>query len=290
MATCLEYSDYPIIQSDKLSIFICNYLIDEWNLRFYIVNHWKTMSQGMDNSTILFIGDDHGMENGSTTNEVNCWVPEWLLEDKKNRNITFAFMEIPKFIKLRNAFEDEIILAEPKMVVFIISYSQFLNFRFLLESTGLFSEMRTFQDLHILFKGQILALNEVQKDFFKALANERNIEKDVWISGPVGSGKTMLGLETIKMKIAHYKQKYGLRPIEDRDKIRVLIIVYDVSPNALILRQIEEETKTMQNDCVLKISHCYYLFKTQQLERTITTNFHDTNYVHSIIMQDEVTR
>ena len=52
----------------------------------------------------------------------------------------------------------------------------------------------------------------------------------------------------------------------------------------------EEETKTMQNDCVLKISHCYYSFKTQELERTIATNFHDTNYVHTIIMQDEVTR
>ena len=285
MATCM---DYPIIQSERLTIFTCNDLINEWNVRFYIINHWKSMTQGMDNSTILFISGVHGMENGGLSFGPNediqcCWVPEWLVEDKENRNITLAFIEIPKFV---NALKDEILLAEPKLVIFIVSYSQFLNFRFLLERTGI----RTFQDLHILSKGQILALNEVQKDFFKVLTDERNIEKDVWITGPVGSGKTMLGLETIKMKIAHFKKKYGLRPIEDRNKIRVLIIVYDMSPNALILRQIEEETKTMQNDCVLRISHSYYLFKTKQLEDTIASNFHDTNYVHTIIMQDEVTR
>ena len=42
------------------------------------------------------------------------------------------------------------------------------------------------------------------------MAHEDHVEKDVIVTGPVGSGKTLLGLEAINIKKSHYKKKYGI--------------------------------------------------------------------------------
>ena len=56
--------DHPIVLADKLAVFTCNNEINEVNVRWYFIKNWKTLTLGMDNSTILFIAGIHGKKTG----------------------------------------------------------------------------------------------------------------------------------------------------------------------------------------------------------------------------------
>ena len=63
MATAASI-EHKIVHADKLAVFTCNDEIDERQIRFYVIDNWETLTQGMDNSTILFIAGVHGLETG----------------------------------------------------------------------------------------------------------------------------------------------------------------------------------------------------------------------------------
>ena len=99
--------------------------------------------------------------------------------------------------KETNALDENGIVAEiqsikPQMTFLIICHSQMLDFKFLLERTGIFAEQRLNRDLNILSNGQILTMNNVQKEFLQTMAHQDHVEKDVVVTGPVGSGKRTL--------------------------------------------------------------------------------------------------
>ena len=71
----------------------------------------------------------------------------------------------------------------PQMVIMIICYSQIIELKFLLERTGIFAELRMNRELNILSNGQILTMNEIQKEFIQTLAHEDNVEKNVIVTG-----------------------------------------------------------------------------------------------------------
>ena len=103
--------EHRIVHADKLAVFTCNDEIDERQIRFYVIHNWETLTQGMDNSTILFIAGVHGDETGklgpnediqTMKNQFNRRVlkhceSEWILEEKEKRNIKFEFLAIPDF-------------------------------------------------------------------------------------------------------------------------------------------------------------------------------------------------
>ena len=127
------------------------------------------------------------------------------------------FINIMDFIndKETNTLDEDRIVSEirsinPQMTVMVICYSHFLDLKSLLERAGLFPTMRLNRDLNILSNGQILTMNDVQKEFIDSMTHEDHVEKDVVVTGPVGSGKTLLGLEAINIKKSHYKKKYGI--------------------------------------------------------------------------------
>ena len=148
------------------------------------------------------------------------------------RNIKAEFLGIHEYYKDETTKDineenlvDDIKKINPSMVVMVICYSQILHLRFLLEGAGIFSEVRLNRDLCLQSKGQILTLSETQKKFLQTLSRPENIEKKlVRIEGQVGSGKTLIGIEALKMKIAHYIRKYGWNATESKDKLRVLVI------------------------------------------------------------------
>ena len=148
------------------------------------------------------------------------------------RNIKAKFLGIHEYYKDETTKDineenlvDDIKKINPSMVVMVICYSQILHLRFLLEGAGIFSEVRLNRDLCLQSKGQILTLSETQKKFLQTLSQPENIEKKlVRIEGQVGSGKTLIGIEALKMKIAHYIQKYKWNATESKDKLRVLVI------------------------------------------------------------------
>ena len=125
------------------------------------------------------------MKNQFSTNVLKNCDSEWLLEEKQKRNIKFEFLAIPDFFineETKEIDEDGLVSKirsiNPQITFMVICYSQILELKFLLEGSGLFAEMRINRNLNILSNGQILTMNDVQKEFIQTLARQDNVEKD----------------------------------------------------------------------------------------------------------------
>ena len=172
------------------------------------------------------------------------------------------------------------------MTFLIICHSQMLDFKFLLERTGIFAEQRLNRDLNILSNGQILTMNDVQKEFIQTLAQEDHVEKDVIVTGPVGSGKTLLGLEAINIKKSHYKKKHGISSSDCKNKIRVIIFIGTSTGN--MLKQ-QLEVSESHKDCPVDII-TEYNPSSRDMTRIFQGNGNYKSYSHVLIMLDEIPR
>ena len=110
---------------------------------------------------------------------------DWLLEDKQKRNIQFEFLEVPEFFIDETSreidfkkLEKEIRRINPRITFVVICHSHILDLKHWLEESGIFPEMRMQRDINLISKGQILTLDELQKDFIRTMAKEENIEKE----------------------------------------------------------------------------------------------------------------
>merc|ERR1711860_186761 len=155
---------------------------------------------------------------------------DWLLKDMEKRSIKIEFLNDPDFFLNEetkeineHALVSEIQSVNPQVIIIMICYSHFLDLKSLLERVGLFPALRINQDLNILSNGQILTMNDVQKEFIQNMTLEEHVEKNVVVTGPVGSGKTLLGLEAINIKKSHYMKKYGISSSDCQNQLRVII-------------------------------------------------------------------
>ena len=174
------------------------------------------------------------------------------------------------------------------MTFLIICHSQMLDFKFLLERTGIFAEQRINRDLNILSNGQILTMNNVQKEFLQTLTHQDHVEKDVVVTGPVGSGKTLLGLEAINIKKSHYMTKYGITSSECQNKLRVIIIIDFTKEDSQLKQQLEEMFKSTK-DCTLDLQ-IEWSPNSEELTRIFQANENYKSFSHTLIMLDEISR
>ena len=175
----------------------------------------------------------------------------------------------------------------PQVIIMMICYSHFLDLKSLLERVGLFPALRINQDLNILSNGQILTMNDVQKEFIQTLTHEDHVEKNVVVTGPVGSGKTLLGLETINIKKSHYKKKYGFSSSDCKNKLRVIIVIGRAYEKNMLKKQLEMSVSHM--DCSLDITTELHP-NSQKLTSIFQANRNYKSYSNTLIMLDEIPR
>ena len=240
-----------VIRVEKLAIFCASGEVNEWQIREFFLEKWKLLSSYLDHGTILFIAGVHGKVDGqlaedadsleSMIRQFNVEAMNTVRENMTERKIKAEFLQVQSFIKSpitkdidKNNFITAIKAISPQMIVMVICYSQLLDLKFLLEESGIFSEVRLNRDMCIQSRGKILELSKVQKEFLQTMAEPENItKKNVTIQGQVGSGKTLLGVEVLKMKVAHYLRFYGLSAEEGREQIRVIIVIFNGESVAL---------------------------------------------------------
>merc|ERR1711860_74245 len=183
---------------------------------------------------------------------------DWLLKDMEKRSIKIEFLNVPDFFLNEDTKEinehalvSEIRSVNPQVIIVMICYSQFLELKYLLERTGLFPALRINQDLNILSNGQILTMNDVQKEFIQNMTLEEHVEKNVVVTGPVGSGKTLLGLEAINIKKSYYKKKYGISSSDCKNQLRVIVVIGFSTDGSQLKQQLEKSESHI--DCSLDI-------------------------------------
>ena len=287
------------IHVEKLAIFSANNETNEWQIREYVARNWTTLTEGLKNTTILFIAGAHGLEDGKLsepTDSVEVLKVQFsriikeqypkVLEDQIPRGIRFDFLNVTEFYrdwKSREidveALEKSIRQIDPRIVILVICFSRTLDLKFMLEGKEIFAELRIQTDLNLISKGRILTLNETQKKFISMLA--QNIEtKIVRIEGRVGSGKTMLGIQAIKMKLSHYIRKYGFS-IEEAKQILQVIIWISSSSGRALMRQLTEEFKEDFSKC----STVKFLYeRTSIYQHTLV--FMDKCEIHDVMQYD----
>ena len=216
------------------------------------------------------------------------------MEDKVKRSIKIEFLNVPDFFLNEetreineNALVSEIQLINPRVIIMMICYSHFLDLKSLFERVGLFPALRINQDLNILSNGQILTMNDVQKEFIQTLTLEDHVEKDVVVTGPVGSGKTLLGLEAINIKKSHYKKKYGIISSNSKNKLRVIIVIQANRGENQLKQQLE--TSEINKDCTVDIITELYP-ESEKLTRNFQANENYKSFSHTLIMLDEIPR
>ena len=186
-----------------------------------------------------------------------------------------------------DALVSEIRSVDPQIVIMMICYSNFLDLKSLLERAGLFPTMRMNRDLNILSNGQILTMNDTQKEFIETMTLEEHVEKNVIVTGPVGSGKTLLGLEAINIKKSHYKKKYGISSSDCQNQIRVIIVIGWSDDESQLKQQLEKSES--HNDCSLDIK-IKWIPDSEKLTRIFQANEHYKSYKHTLILMDEIRR
>ena len=212
----------------------------------------------------------------------------------KKRSIKIEFLNVPDFFLdeetktiNENAIVSEIQLINPQVIIMMICYSHFLDLKSLLERAGLFPTLRINRDLSILSNGQILTMNDVQREFIQTLTLEDHVEKDVIVTGAVGSGKTLLGLEVINIKKSHYKKKYGIGSSDCKNKLRIIILINTNKKENQLKQQLEMSERHI--DCALDIQ-TELLPNSEKLTRIFQANEDYKSFSHTLIMLDEIDR
>ena len=175
---------------------------------------------------------------------------------------------------------------KPQMTFMVICYSEINDLNFLLEGYGIFAEMRMNRDLNILSNGQILTMNDVQKEFIQTIGHEDHVEKDFILRGPVGSGKTILGLEAIKIKKSHYK--YGISSSDFKNQLRVIVLIGWSTDENQLKQQLEMSENN--SDCTLEIQTESLSPHVKSLTKIFQANESYKSYLYTIIMMDEIER
>ena len=127
-----------------------------------------------------------------------------------------------------------------------------------------------------------------KKEFIQTIAHQDHVEKDVIVTGPVGSGKTLLGLEAINIKKSHYKRKYAISSNDCKNKLRVIILIGGTNSNENMLKQ-QIEMSESHKDCTVDII-TEYNPSSRDMTRIFQGNGNYKSYSHILIMLDEIPR
>ena len=264
----------PKLNVEKLAILSSNIKTNEGEIRRYIAQEWWTLTKELTNAIILFIAGVHGLEDGrlsgpaESIEELKKQFSKFLeqnhqavSEDQRKKSITFKFLDVKKFYLDENtkAINEEALTMKireinPHIVVLAICFSKTLHLKFVLESKAIFSQMRMQRDLNLISKGKVLTLDQTQSDLLIEISKDENNLKTVVISGPEGSGKSLLAVEATKMKIYSLLKKHSS---SDNVKIRVVLCAAYQGDNRVpvLFKFLKEELNAFENEkyCSIEI-------------------------------------
>ena len=172
------------------------------------------------------------------------------------RNIILKTLDVDPFYNEQNKLNMEglkvqILEIDPSLIILSICFSETLDLRFALEVEGIFPKLRLQQDIFMLTEGKQIKLDSTQSNLLKTVAE--NVQKMVIIHGPEGSGKTILAMEVVKMKLSHYLRKYNLKARDGPRAIQLVVCGFYAGEERvpLLMRQLQKESNDIKDFCTI---------------------------------------
>ena len=256
------------LQIQKSCILLNNGEVSILKWRKHITKNWKELTHGLKDGYIVFLGGRHGKEDGQIGEEDPAIQGHFsqqiqLLEenpevqqDMEKNKIKIEIVDVcnyyDKDAKLNlNDLMQRLSEIDPRIIVISICHSVNLDLRFALEVEGLFAHMRLQRDLNLTTNGKQITLDPTQKELLKQLAKEESDPTTVVISGPEGSGKSMLAVEVTKMKICSLKKQH---PGKDRLEIKVVLCAAYQGQNRVpvLFQFLKQELKYFESYCFIE--------------------------------------
>ena len=220
-------------------------------------------------------------------------------DDIEKQNIKFELINVDEFYNDTKQLNHELITVRvkevnPGLVLISICFSEKLDLRFALEVHGIFPKMRLTRSLSLATNGKQIELDSTQTKLLYTLAKPENIKKTIVLHGPEGSGKTLLALEAIKMKLSHYIRKQNLQKVEDREPIKVIVCGSYTGNDRVpaLMKQLREETQDIRDFCEFELKPVNDLDMSSlkvfvtQLKKALSLD--DFNQQQTIVMMDEL--
>ena len=170
---------------------------------------------------------------------------------------------------------------QPNVLVLSMCFSQVSKVKVALERIGLLARIKLEKSIVSATNGRIVELDEDQRKLIATVVHTENIHKNVVISGPEGSGKTLLGLKLVKIIVSNYIHANNFSPSDGKDYVRVIVAACygqsKVNQVELLRKQLEMAMgETLKPVC--KIQFC-------KIEAQETRNSSEFNGCNNILLK-----
>ena len=293
------------VVDDGKQTIVANILkITARTLDVFLVKRLPEWTKNRRHDKILIICGAHGNLDGTLAepaeaSDLREMKASWI---KRNvvREDQVEVLDIFEYLKEKEGLEiDEpkfvakVIEVKPGIIVICVCHSHLSKIHLILTEAGILSIQKLERDLQLATRGRSIALDETQRKLLFTVAKPENICKTTIIHGTEGSGKTILALEVLKMKLAHYMRKSNLYGIKTKNQKLIKVIVcgsYSGNDRVpALLKQLYEETDDIREFCDFELKPI------NDLEMTTPVKFQkkikqtlDLGEKQTIVMMDEL--
>ena len=251
-----------IVIDDKQT-YVTNILkISARGLNAFLAKRLPEWTKNRSNDKILIICGAHGNPDGSLDKQAEAsdlreMKADWI-KKKVVREDQVEVLDIFGYLKQgvevdKSKFIAKVLKVNPGIIAICVCHSHLSQIHFILIEAGIISVQKLERDLQLATRGRCIELDETQRKLLFTVAKPKNICKTTIIHGPEGSGKTILALEVLKMKLFHYMSKLNLHGIKTRNqKVIKVIVCGSYSGNdrvPALLKQLYEEADDIRDFC-----------------------------------------
>ena len=253
-----------VVDDGKQTIVVNILKITARTLDLFLAKRLPEWTKNRHNDKILIICGAHGNPDGTLAEQAEASDLRQMKASWIKRNVVredqVEVLDIFEYLKEKEGLEiDEpkfltkVIEVSPGIIAICVCHSHLSQIHFILAEAGILSVQKLERDLQLATRGKGIMLDETQRKLLFTVAKQEHIRKTTIIHGPEGSGKTILALEVLKMKLAHYMRKlklYGMNT--NNQKLIKVIICGSYSGNdrvPALLKQLYEETDDIREFC-----------------------------------------
>ena len=243
--------------------YVTNILkISARGLNAFLAKRLPEWTKNRSNDKILIICGAHGNPDGSLDKQAEAsdlremkadWIKRKVVREEQVE-VLDLFVYLKQGVEVdKSKFIAKVLQVNPGIIAICVCHSHLSQIHFILIEAGIISVQKLERDLQLATRGRCIELDETQRKLLFTVAKPKNICKTTIIHGPEGSGKTILALEVLKMKLFHYMSKSNLHGIKTRNqKVIKVIVCGSYSGNdrvPALLKQLYEEADDIRDFC-----------------------------------------